>query len=231
MLTFLALSISLGMPQVKPASVEAYVDDSYLVNADAMRRDNSKAYMQVYKHALDELREEKPEKYKEVKKKYQAAKHLYRKYKYLAVETEKKIEMIKQHSQDLLSWLNEMQEVSEGKVYAYIGSKVRFSSYESLGDTHIRYVDHKGDAMLAVQLEAERGLLLLPPQPNAVKITLATDASLPDCKHELGHYAYIIIEPANYYEFLLGSSEKQDGDGHLHQDPSGVMAELFELQF
>ena len=231
LLSILALTSSLAMPQIKPAAVQAYVDESFLVNADAMRRDNSKAYMQVYKHALDQLREEKPQKYKEVKKKYQAAKRLYRKYKFLAIETEKKIEMLKQNSQNLLFWLKEMQEASEGTVYAFIGSKVRFSSYESLGDTHIRYVDHKGDAMLAVQLEAEQGLLLLPPQPNAVKITLATDASLPDCKHELGHYAYIIIEPNHYYEFLLSSSEKQQGDGHLHHDPSGIMAELFEMQF
>ena len=231
MLSILALSFSQATPQIKPAVVQEYVDDSFLVNADAMRRDNSKAYMQVYKDALDELREEKPEKYKEVKKKYQAAKSLYRKYRFLAIETEKKIEMIRQNSPDLLIWLNEMQAASEGKVYAYIGSKVRFSSYESLGDTQIRYVDHKGDAMLAVQLEAERGLLLLPPQPNAVKITLATDASLPDCKHELGHYAYIVIEPGKYYEFLLHSSERQQGDGHHHEDPSGMMAELFELQF
>ncbi|MEL6257151.1 MAG: hypothetical protein AAFR87_34470 [Bacteroidota bacterium] len=211
--------------------MQEYVDNTFLVNADAMRRDNSKAYMQVYKNALDDLRERKPEKYKEVKKKYQAAKNLHRKYKYLAIETEKKIEMLKQTSPNLLIWLEEMQEVSEGRIYAYVGSKVRFSSYESLGDTHIRYVDRRGDAMLAVQLEIEQGLLLLPPQANAVKITLATDASLPDCKHELGHYAYIMIEPDHYYEFLLSSSEIPHGDGHLHHDPSGMMAELFEIQF
>lgn len=211
---------------------KAAIDQAkFLINADAIRRDNSKGYMLVYKDAMEKLKHVDSDRYKEVRKKYRAARYLFRKYSFLTRETKQKIQLIHDGSPELIEWLSQMQEASGGEVYAYIGSKVRFSSKESLGDTHIRFEDKGTSAQLAIQLEIEHDLLLMAPQPNAVKITLATDADLHVCRHELGHYAYIVIEPDSYYQFLTEKAERQSGDGHLHNDPSGVLADAFEFEF
>ncbi|MEM6805626.1 MAG: hypothetical protein AAF696_29785 [Bacteroidota bacterium] len=200
----------------------------FLINADAIRRDNSKGYMLVYKDAMEKLKHTDPLRYKDARKKYRAARYLYRKYSFLTRETEEKIRLIHEGSPELIVWLSQMRAASGGDVFAYIGSKVRFSSKESLGDTHIRFEEREKKAQLAIKIEIEQDLLLLAPQPNAVKITLATDADLHVCRHELGHYAYIVIEPDSYYHFLTEEAHRQSGDGHLHNDPSGVLADAFE---
>lgn len=201
--------------------------ESLLINADAIRRNNSLEYIKVFRDAMLKLKGTDKKRYKEVKAKYRSAKALYRKYRFLAKETDKKIRLLQERDPELLEQLIMIQHPSE-KVIAYIGSKVRFSSKESLGDTHIRFETLKNMPLPTLGLEAEAGLLLLPPQHNVIKITLATDASLPDCRHELGHFAYVIVQPESYYHFLKETEASIDGDGHLHGDPSGVWASQFE---
>lgn len=202
--------------------------DNILINADAIRRDNSLKYLQVFEEALDRLNRLDKQTYKEVRKKYRSAKALYRKYSFLAEETDKKIHLLKKNSPELLKQLSTIQHSSADKVVAYLGSKVRFSSKESLGDTHIRFNVAKKTPTLSLALESEQGLLLLPPQDNVIKITLATDAMLPDCNHELGHYAYVVVQPDTYYHFLKEGKASAHGDGHSHGDPSGKWAMEFE---
>lgn len=202
--------------------------ESLLINADAIRRNNSLKYIKVFQDAMVQLKSTDKKRYKEVKAKYRSAKFLYRKYKFLAKETDKKIRLLRKNNPELIEQLILMQGASSERIIAYVGSKVRFSSKESLGDTHIRFEIPHDTPLPTLGLEAEAGLLLLPPQHNVIKITLATDASLPDCKHELGHFAYVVVKPKSYYRFLKQSVASSCGDGHTHGDPSGAWALQFE---
>lgn len=219
---------SLGcLAKATPGSESVYVE-KLLVNADEIRKNNSLKYVKVFEDAMQKLKHTDKRRYKEVKAKYRSAKALYRKYKFLARETDKKIRLLKKNDSELLKQLLLMQHTSEDKVIAYVGSKVRFSSMESLGDTYIRFEKPHDTPLPTLKLEAEAGLLLLPPQHNVIKITLATDASLPDCRHELGHFAYVVVQPNSYYHFLKEIDTFAHADGHLHDDPSGEWAEQFE---
>lgn len=210
------------------AEPEASHIDNILINADAIRRDNSLKYLHVFEDALNRLNSLDKQVYKEVRKKYRSAKALYRKYSFLAKETDKKIRLLKKSSPEILEQLSTIQPTSTDKVVAYLGSKVRFSSKESLGDTHIRFNAAKRSPIPSLALELEQGLILLPPQDNVIKITLATDATLPDCNHELGHYAYVVFQPDSYFHFLSKGKVSMHGDGHSHGDPSGKWALEFE---
>jgi len=215
------------MPTSNPE--EAYLE-SFLLNADAIRKENSRKYMVIFEDAMQELKYTDKKRFREIRKKYRVAKALYSKYDFLAKETDKKIHLLKENSPELLTQLLNLHRTSSNKLTAYIGSKVRFSSLESLGDTHIRFEIPEQSPLPSLQIESEHGMILLPPQHNAVKITLATDASIEDCRHELGHFAYVIVKPESYYQFLVSNNHTGNSDGHLHGDPSGEWANQFELR-
>ena len=202
------------------------------INADALRLANAAGQMEVFAQASERLRHTNPAHYQEVNRKYRIARRLHQKYQRLSVITDAKIAAFFRQNPDLCAYLNGITTETGNKVYAYIGSQDRFSSKESTGMTHIRYLRRAQDAapVLLLPEESEQGVLLLHPRENAVKITLATDGDLNDIRHELGHFEVAVTESRSYYAFLsqLSPQEIARYDGHHFDDRSGKKARSYE---
>lgn len=223
-------------------SVQASVGDSLptieeqgqiiFLNADALRLANAEGQMKVFAQAREQLRHTNPARYHEVARKYRVARKLFHKYQRLASITESKIQAFVNQSPDLYQHLNTIKTETGNKVYAYIGSKDRFSSAESTGMTHISYLQRNSDLapVLLLSEESVQGILLLHPQENAVKITLAADGDLTDTRHELGHFEIAVTESRSYYTYLSQLSRREIAhyDGHHFDDQSGKKALHYE---
>ncbi len=207
-------------------------DQVIFINADALRLTNAAGQMEVFAQARERLRHTNPARYQEVNRKYRTARRLHQKYQRLATITDAKIQDFFHQNPDLYAYLNGITTETGDKVYAYIGSEDRFSSKESTGMTHIRYLRRAQDAapVLLLPEESEQGVLLLHPRENAVKIPLATDGDLTDTRHELGHFEVAVTESKSYYEFLSHLSPKEIAryDGHHFDDRSGKKALSYE---
>jgi hypothetical protein len=202
------------------------------LNADALRLANAEGQMRVFAQAREQLRHKDQGRYQEVNHKYRVARRLYHKYQRLAQITETKIQTFMSQSPELYQYLNHITTEAGNKVYAYIGTKDRFSSEESTGMTHISYSRRAADSapVLLLSEESEQGVLLLHPQENAIKITLAADGDLTDTRHELGHFEVAVTESQSYYEYLsqLSAREMAHYDGHHFDDRSGQKAKHYE---
>lgn len=202
------------------------------VNADELRYQNALGQLAVLAEAREALRGKDPLRYREVNHKYRAARRLSRKYERLARITELKIQDLSRTDPALFQYLNGISTEHGQKVYAYIGSKDRFSTTESTGKTFISYRKRKSDTapVLTLSEESESGILLLHPQENAVKITLATDGDIIDTRHEMGHFEVAVTSSEVYFQYLsrLSAREIAHHDGHALDDLSGHRALHFE---
>lgn len=202
------------------------------VNADELRYKNALGQLEVLAAARESLKIENPVQYREVTQKYRAARRLSLKYERLARITELKIRDLSRTDPALFQYLNGISTEHGQKVYAYIGSKDRFSTTESTGKTFISYRKRKSDTapVLTLSEESESGILLLHPQENAVKITLATDGDIIDTRHEMGHFEVAVTSSEIYFQYLsrLSAREIAHHDGHALDDLSGHKALHFE---
>lgn len=203
----------------------------FLINADGLRRDNAAGQLRVYKDARIQLREVDKNRFKSINKKYKAAKSLYKKYSRLAKTTDKKIHKFTDTHPELYNHINRLSTENGNRVFAYIGSKERFSTSEASGETFIKYetATSQTSPQLVVTEEIEKGILLLHKQPNAVKITLSADGDLIDTRHELGHFEIAVKDSYRYFLFLSSLlSQGIKHDGHGHGDCSGHLAVQYE---
>ena len=205
---------------------------SVLVNADAIRRDNAYGQMLVYGEAKEVLRKLDKKGFRQVRRKYRISSHLYRKYSLLALKTEQKITELSVQNPDLLSHINQLTRENGSRVKAFVGSKSRLSLSESTGETLVRYERRNdfSDPEIVMAEESVKGILLLPRQYDVIKITLATDGSIVDTRHELGHFEVAVAQSKSYYQHIttLSSRERKLSGGHLFDDLSGHQAHKYE---
>ncbi len=202
------------------------------INADELRYQNAMGQLEVLAAARKTLKGEDAVRYREVNQKYRAARRLSHKYERLARITALKIQDLSRTDPALFQYLNGISTEHGQKVYAYIGSKDRFSTTESTGMTFISYRKQHSDPapVLTLSEESESGILLLHPQVNAVKITLATDGDIIDTRHEMGHFEVAVTSSEVYFQYLsrLSAREIAHHDGHALDDLSGHRALHFE---
>ena len=227
-LVFLYIGVMLGFGSV-PTEPDR---SSILVNADAIRRDNAYGQMMVFLQAKELLRLSNKKRYREVRRKYKISRRLYKKYNFLADKTARRIDEVAVQNPELLLHINQLTRENGSVVQAYVGSSCRFSLFEPKGKTVVRYEKgNNSDAPLIVMKEeAIKGILLLSRQYDAIKITLATDGSIVDTRHELGHFEVAVTQSLKYYQYLnsLSTYQRRTSGGHCYGDRSGHLAVHYE---